>query len=130
MELIPHLKKQKLTIGAGAAACGALYGIAEYFTNGGDSKKAVVAIAIGGGLGALIGSAVTLGISYARGVGATPYTPIFAGLGASIILLKETHALMTGRRVTENKELIRNSLVAVAATTAGGVALDDYRGQM
>jgi hypothetical protein len=130
MELIPHLKKQKLTIGAGAAACGALYGIAEYFTNGGDSKKAVVAIAIGGGLGALIGSAVTLGISYARGVGATPYTPIFAGLGASIILLKETHALMTGRRVTENKELIRNSLVAVTATTAVGLAIDYYRGQM
>ena len=124
-----EVKEDKLTIGGTTLAGAAIYGIGEY-GSGGDARQIMVATVIGGAMGALIGGAFAIGVSYARGVGATPYTPILGALGAAIPLAFEVPSLAKGNRSTINKELIRNVAVGGTLGSASGLAIDYYRGQM
>jgi hypothetical protein len=127
--MLKQLKEYKLTIGGTTLVGAAIYGIAEY-GSGGDSGRVMVAAAIGGAMGAFIGSAFAIGIGYAHNVGARPYTPIFGSVGAAIPLVLELPSLVKGRRTTVNKELIRNVAVGGSLGSTLGLAIDYYQGQM
>jgi hypothetical protein len=129
MTIMDSLKKHKLTVGATTLVGAALYGIAEY-GSGGDSRSVSFAALVGGALGAMIGSAAIIGIGYSRGVGATPCTPIFAGLGLALPFVLELPSMAKGRRSTTNKELLSNSVIVGALGSSIGVSVDYYRGQM
>lgn len=128
--MLEHIRNQKLSVGAASLVGAALYGIADYDKSDGFSRSMTGAVIIGGALGAALGSAVAMGIGMARGVGATPMSPIFASLGAATPLLIELPTLLGGGRNTTNEELIRNVFIGGLLGTTIGLAIDFYRGQM
>ena len=128
--MFEHIKNQKLMVGAVSLVSATMYGIADYDKSDGISRSMTGAVIIGGALGAALGAAVAMGIGMSRGVGATPMSPIFASLGASLPLLIELPALLGGSRKTTNEELIRNVFIGGLLGSTIGLAIDFYRGQM
>ena len=93
-------------------------------------RDAAASAAIGGALGVLLGSAVAIGWGYSRGMGATPITPIAASAGAGLAVVPELPRIISGRRSSTNKELIRRSTLLASTGAALGLAVDVFRGQM
>jgi hypothetical protein len=125
-----HIKQYKTGVGVGGLVGAALLGFAEYQQSGGRVRDTAAAAAIGGALGVLIGSAVAIGVGYARGMGATPWTPIAASAGAGLAIIPDLPQIITGRTHSSPKDLLKRSILLGLTGAAIGLSIDVFRGQM
>lgn len=119
----------KIAIASSAGVGAAAFAIGRMGRNDGKEDIAI-AMAIGAVIGGIVGAGAMYGIKVSRGVGAIPYTPIFASLGIAIPLAIESPSIMTGGTFSSNGRLIRNAAIGGAIGTAIGVAIDYYNGQL